>query len=258
MTEQWWTQLKSVTLHDDREPLPPLWPDGASEEYVSARKALLAKEVALRDQIETVASLRRSLPAGTPVTDYELTEGPRDLVHDDPVTPVRLSDLFREHETLIIYHLMFHPEDDAACAACSMWVDGFNGVASHLTRRTGFAVIARAPIEKLRAWGRRRGWHGLRLVSSADSSFSRDLGFEAVSGGQWPTIATFRRDGDEIRHWFSQCADLPEGERGIDLLTPVWNLFDLLPQGRGDWLPDNTYPRDPRQCAMTGSAIDGD
>ena len=27
------------------------------------------------------------------------------------------------------------------------------------------------------------------------------------------------------------------GPRGVDLLSPVWHLFDLLPSGRGDFMP---------------------
>jgi hypothetical protein len=34
----------------------------------------------------------------------------------------------------------------------------------------------------------------------------------------------------------------PDINRGIDLLSPVWNLFDLLPGGRGDdWYPKHRY-----------------
>lgn len=240
MTQPWWEQLKSVTLHDDTEPAPQLWPDGASDDYIESRLALRDAEMALRDQIEHVASLRRSLPAGTLVTDYALTEGPHDLDLDTPIRSVGLRDLFGDHDTLVIYHLMFHPDDDEACAMCSLWVDGFPGVVRQIEARTAFAVVARAPIGKLRAWGRRRNWHGLRLVSSDGSTFSRDMHFEAARGGQWPCFAVFSRDGDIIYHRLTQCADLPIGERGNDLLSPVWNIFDLLPQGRGDWLPDNS------------------
>jgi predicted dithiol-disulfide oxidoreductase (DUF899 family) len=50
-------------------------------------------------------------------------------------------------------------------------------------------------------------------------------------------------DGDQVRHVLTQSADYPDrSPRGIDLLSPVWNVFDLLPSGRGDWLPNNIYP----------------
>jgi len=77
---------------------------------------------------------------------------------------------------------MFHPDDDAACPMCSLWVDGLPGVSHHLARRVAFAVIAAAPIEKLRTRGRRRGWHGLRLVSSYGTSLAADIGAQGSAG----------------------------------------------------------------------------
>jgi predicted dithiol-disulfide oxidoreductase (DUF899 family) len=33
-----------------------------------------------------------------------------------------------------------------------------------------------------------------------------------------------------------------QGEyRGIDLLSPVWHVLDLLPSGRGDWMPSEGH-----------------
>jgi predicted dithiol-disulfide oxidoreductase (DUF899 family) len=243
MTSPWWEQLKSVTLHDDSQPAPQLWPEGASEEYITARLALRDAEMDLRDKIEHVASLRRALPDGTRIGNYRLTEGPRDLHLDGPIRSTTLQDVFDMHDTLVIYHLMFHPEDDQACAMCSLWVDGFPGIVHHIEARTALAVVAKAPIEKLRTWGRTRNWHGIRLLSSYDSTFSRDLQFETERGGQWPSFAVFARQENQIWHRFTQCADLPVGERGNDLLSPVWNIFDLLPQGCGNWLPDNDRTR---------------
>jgi predicted dithiol-disulfide oxidoreductase (DUF899 family) len=242
MTTEWWKELKSVTLIDEGD-APPMWPDGASEEYRTARLALVEAEQALSDQIEAVAAMRRQLPPGATVPDYEFTEGPRDLDADGPITSVRLVDLFGSHEELVVYHIMFHPDDDAACAMCSMWVDGLHGVSHHLARRMGFAVIGKAPIEKLRAWARRRGWNGARIVSSFDSPFTTDLGIEGSRGGQYPGVSVFVRDGNGVRHAYTMCADFPDGQgRGIDLLSPVWQVLDLVPSGRGEWLPDNEYP----------------
>ncbi len=242
MTE-WWTELKSITLHVETDPTP-LWASGASSDYRVARRALLDAEIALRDQAEAVAAQRRALPPGPVLPEYTFAEGPRDLAADDPSGSVTLAELFGAHDELVVYHLMFHPEDDAACAMCSMWVDGFRGVAPHLARRAGLAVIAKAPLGKLRAWGRRRGWHGLRLVSAFDEpGFLTDLGVEGSRGGQFPAVSVFTRDGNRVRHSYLQSADFPDRTgRGIDLLCPVWPMLDLLPSGRGEWLPDNTVP----------------
>lgn len=240
---EWWNELKSITLHVEGD-RPPLAAPGASEQYLSARKALAEAEIALRDQVEAVAAQRRALPPGPVLPEYTLAEGPLELSDDGPATPVRLAELFGEHDELIVYHLMFHPEDDQPCAMCAMWVDGLRGVARHLGRRAGLAVIAKAPLDKLCAYGRRRGWDGLRLVSAYDQpAFLADLGIEGSRGGLFPAFSVFSRADGQVRHVLTECADFGDGSgRGMDLLSPVWNVLDLLPSGRGDWLPDNAYP----------------
>ena len=189
----------------------------------------------MRDQIERVAAMRRDLPAGPTVRDYEFLDGDK---------RVKLSELFAPGKNeLLIYHLMYWPQDDEFCPMCSMWIDGLHGVSHHLTRRAAFVVIGKAPIGKLRSWAGRRGWDGLRIVSSYGTSFNPDLNVEGPKGGQWPAVSVFVRDGDSVRHFFTESAGYPDGaEGGMDQVSPVWNVFDLLPEGRGDWLPDNIYP----------------
>ena len=245
-TTEWWTELKSITLHVEGES-PRLWPESASEEYRRARMDLVRAEAALRDQIEAVAAQRRALPAGGLLPEYTFVEGPVDLDAGDAERPVSLSELFVGHDELVLYHLMLHPEDTTACAACSMFVDGLNGVERHLTRRAGFAVMAPAPLPVLRAWARRRGWARVRLVSCADTTFLDDLGVAGSRGALFPAFSVHSRDAEgRIRHVTTQPADFPDGTgRGMDLMSPVWNLFDLLPSGRGESEPDNTYPLAP-------------
>ncbi|WP_067499238.1 DUF899 family protein [Actinoplanes sp. TFC3] len=215
----------------------PMWPQDASDEYIRARMELAAAGRRLRDEIENVAAARRALPPGALVEDYRFTEG-------DPERPARLSQLFGDHDTLVIYHLMFHPEADAACPMCSMWVDGFHGVGHHLAQHTGFAVVAKAPLAKLRDWAAKRGWDGLRLLSSHGTTFNADLHAEYPNGDQRPMISVFTRDPGTaaIRHFHSLPANFTDGsQRAIDLLSPVWNVLDLLPGGRGEWYADNSY-----------------
>ncbi len=239
-------ELKSITLHVEGD-VPPMIPAGATAEYRAARLALSEAEAALLDQVEAVAAQRRALPEGILLPDYALTEGPRDLDVDGPATPVSLLDLFGDHGELVVYHLMFHPDDDAACPMCSLWVDGLHGVSHHLARRAGFAVVGAAPLDKLRTWGRRRGWHGLRLVSAEGTAFATDLGTQGAAGGQSPAVSVFTRSGVQVRHTYTRSAQFPDQRgRGMDLLAPVWQVWDLLPSGRGDWLPDNTYPTSAR------------
>jgi predicted dithiol-disulfide oxidoreductase (DUF899 family) len=221
-----------------------LWPKDADREYVDARAALLRDELDLRERLERVAARRRRLPPGALLRDYGFQEGPADLGRDAPVATRRLGELFGRHRTLFVYHLMFAPEDAAACEMCSMWVDGLHGVSHHLARHTAFVVVGKAPLAKLRAWARRRGWDGLRLLSSHGSAFNADLGLESADGAQRPGVSVLVREGERARHFYTMQASFPGdgGDRGIDLLSPVWQVLDLLPTGRGDWYPDNDYP----------------
>jgi predicted dithiol-disulfide oxidoreductase (DUF899 family) len=220
----------------------PMWPTGASDEYVTARMTLAKAERELRDRIEEVAAARRDLPKGAVVEDFALDEGPNDLSRAGPTRKTRLSELFGRHQSLVVYHLMYHPDDDEACPMCSMWVDGFHGVAHHLAAHTAFVVIGKAPLPKLRSWALRRGWDGLRILSSHGTPFNADVHAEHPNGDQRPMMSTFVRDGSLVRHFYTLPANfLDDAERGIDLLSPVWNILDLLPTGRGDWYAENDY-----------------
>ena len=80
-----------------------------SSEYLAKREQLRLAEIELMRQRERVAELRRHLPEGAPIQDYEFEEGPRDLnAGDAPARPVRLSELFTAPKrSLVIYHFMF-------------------------------------------------------------------------------------------------------------------------------------------------------
>jgi len=218
-----------------------------SESYRKAREELREAEIALRDQRERVAALRRQLPLDTDIQDYVFEEGPAELEKEGPFTPVRLSDLFTDPvKPLAVYQYMYGGAQKSPCPLCTLWVDGFNGVAHHLGQRVNFAVIAETGIADLRRWGRQRSWHRLRLVSSAGSSFKQDLQFQDGEGRQWPGVSVFVRSSDaSVKHFYSASAFMRDTQqkinRGIDLLSPVWNIFDLTPQGRGDWNPKLHY-----------------
>ena len=203
----------------------------ADDAYRSSRERLRAAEIDLRDRIEAVAAMRRSLPPGPLVPDYTFVEnGNR----------VRLSELFEDGKPyLIVYHLMYWAKDDDFCPMCSMWLDGFNGVVPHVTQRANFVIASRAPFETLKAWGERREWDRLRLLSDDGPSFARDIDAEDADGNPDSTVSVFSKDGDVLRHVYTAHPMLEDRERGIDLLCPVWHLFDLIPSGRGDWYPSN-------------------
>jgi predicted dithiol-disulfide oxidoreductase (DUF899 family) len=219
---------------------------GESADYQQRRAELLAAELALKDQVERVAALRRALPLGMRVPDYVFREGPMDLSRNDPADfrDVPLADLFTDgHDTLIIDHLMFAAADPEPCVMCSMWADGYSAVTPHVMQRASFALVAKAEISKLRGFARQRGWDHIRLLSSHDNTFNRDFGMENADGTQNPGLSVFTRTPDgAVYHRYTIGAEFDEhNNRGIDPYSPVWNLFDLMPQGRGDWYPNHDY-----------------
>jgi len=217
-----------------------------SSEYLAKREELRLAEIELMRQRERVASLRRDLPQGAAIEDYQFEEGPRDLnAGDAPVRILRLSELFtKPNRSLITYHFMFGKRQIKACPMCTSWIDGFNGVAHHLAQNLDLAIVAAADLPTLRAHARARGWDKLRLLSAGDSTFKYDFGSEDREGNQDSTISVFTRDaGGTLRHFYSahpwMAPDI--GERGIDLLNPVWHFLDLTPQGRGSWYASLAY-----------------
>jgi predicted dithiol-disulfide oxidoreductase (DUF899 family) len=217
-----------------------------SAAYLTARNELRLAEIELMRQRERVAALRRGLPEGAALDDYLFQEGPADLdAGDEPVRNVRLSELFSESDrSLVVYHLMYGKRQTSPCPMCTMWIDGFNGVAQHITQNVDFAIVAAASLPALRDHARHRGWRNLRLISAGDSSFKYDLGSEDEAGNQGSTISVFTRDGDgTVRHFYSTHPAMADDidQRGIDLLSPVWHVLDLTPQGRGDWYAELSY-----------------
>lgn len=217
-----------------------------SADYLAAREELRLAEIELMRHREEVAARRRALPAGPPVDDYVFIEGPADLdTGDAPVRETSLSELFTAPDRpLIVYHLMYGKRQTEPCPMCTLWVDGFNGVAHHIARNADFAVAAAADPPTLRGHARNRGWSRLRLLSCGDSTFKYDLGSEDKDGEQDSTVSVFTRDGDgTVRHRYSAHPRMAEDieQRGIDLLAPVWHLLDLTPGGRDDWFPRLDY-----------------
>ena len=217
-----------------------------SAEYLVKREEVRLAEIDLMRARERVAELRRALPKGAELQDYEFLEGPASLSEgDEPITKVRLTELFTAPDrSLVIYHFMFGKKQTSACPMCTAWIDGYNGVAHHLAQTTDFAILAAADPAMLRAYARERGWDKLRLLSAGDSSFKYDLGSEDKEGNQDSTISVFTKDSDgTLRHFYSGHPWLdPEiKERGIDELSPIWNVFDLTPQGRGKFYTSLDY-----------------
>jgi predicted dithiol-disulfide oxidoreductase (DUF899 family) len=236
-----------------------------SAEYLRKREDVRLAEIELMRARERVAELRRALPKGAEIQDYEFLDcgigalphgratAPNDalpdvratVANDEPVAKVRLSELFTSPDrSLIIYHFMYGKKQTVACPMCTAWIDGYNGVAHHIAQNVDFAIVAAADPPTLRAYAREREWDKLRLLSAGNSTFKSDLGSEDASGGQDSQISVFTKESDgTLHHFYSGHPWLdPEiKERGIDEMTPIWNLLDLTPQGRGKFYTSLDY-----------------
>jgi predicted dithiol-disulfide oxidoreductase (DUF899 family) len=236
---------------------------GEPSEYRAARNRLLEQEIELRRATEAVAEARRRLPTGGVVPqDYVFHgRGPGGAPAE-----VRLSELFAPgKDSLVIYSMMFPraSDDDSAgpatgqtallplaegpCPSCTAFLDQLDGAAEHASQRVNLAVAAKAPIERIRTFAEERGWRRLRLLSSAGTTYNRDYLAETPDGEQQPMLNVFHRDGDTIRHfWGSELfyapADPGQEPRHVGTLEPLWNLFDLTPEGRGtSWHEQLSY-----------------
>src|SRR3970040_547265 len=137
-----------------------------SDKYLFKQKELRLAEIELMRQRERVAELRRGLSQGAAIQDYAFEEGPANLdAGDTPIRPVRLSELFSApNRSLVVYQFMFGKKNTTPCPMCTLWIDGWNGVAHHLARDVDVAIVAAADPPALRKHGRTRGWDKLRLL----------------------------------------------------------------------------------------------
>jgi len=230
---------------------------GESDEYRAARDRLLEREIELRRQMEAVAEARRELPPGGDVPEDYVFQG--DGAGGEPVD-VRLSELFAPgRDSLAIYSFMFprDPEDgrpgpvreketaklplhEGPCPSCVSLLDQLDGMVEHAKENVNFVVVARSPLPPILTWARERGWRHLRLLSSAGNAYNADYLAETPEGAQRPMLNVFHRDGSTIRHfWGSELFYAPwdpgQDPRHVGPLEPLWNLFDLTPEGRPDW-----------------------
>jgi predicted dithiol-disulfide oxidoreductase (DUF899 family) len=236
---------------------------GESAEYRSARDRLLAQEIELRRTMEAVAAARRKLPPGGVVPEDYVFEG---VGADGAPTDVNLTELFEPgRDSLVIYSFMFPrdpgdkrsgpptgqtallPLEEGPCPSCVAFLDQLDGAAEHATQHVNLAVVAKAPLPRVVTFAEERGWRGLRLLSSAGNAFNRDYLAETAEGAQRPMLNVFHRDGERIRHfWGSELFYAPtdpgQDPRHVGTLEPLWNLFDLTPEGRpSDWDEQLSY-----------------
>jgi predicted dithiol-disulfide oxidoreductase (DUF899 family) len=210
----------------------------SADEWLSARKRLLAKEKEFQRMQDAISAERRNLP-WVQVSKPYVFEGP-----DGEMT---LGDLFDGRSQLIVYHFMFTSRNEAGCPHCSLRADGFNGINVHLKHRdVTMVAISRAPYGKLAAYKKRMGWN-FPWVSSGDTDFNFDLNVsftpEAMAQGatffnyesQSPGNSEreghsvfFRDASGDIFHTYS-CYS-----RGNEPLNIHYHYLDMVPRGRDE------------------------
>ena len=128
---------------------------------------------------------------------------------------------------------------------CTCFLDGLDGYVPHITQRVNLAIAAKSPIGRIREWAAQRGWEHLRLLSSGKNGYNADYFAETAEGQQMPVCNVFNRTATGIHHFYSSemlYVPVDGHPRHVDLLWPIWNFFDLTPEGRGtDWMAQLYY-----------------
>ena len=218
-------------------------PDVVSrEQWLEARRRLLAQEKEMTRRRDELNATRRRLPMVKVDTEYVFT-GP-----DGEVT---LAQLFGDKRQLIVQHVMFGPDWDQPCPGCSAALDELSpGVLEHVASRdTAFVLASRAPYEKIAAKAKERGWT-VPWYSAYGSDFNYDyqVSLDAERGqsdynyrpepgllgggrsAEMPGYSCFLREGDEVFHTYSAFA------RGTEYVGNAYTLLDLTALGRQeDW-----------------------
>jgi predicted dithiol-disulfide oxidoreductase (DUF899 family) len=209
------------------------------EEWLDARKALLARERALTHQLDDLRVQRRQLPWVRLEKPYEFeaSEG-----------AVALGELFGGRSQLAVYHFMLAPGSDHICSGCSLIADHIDAARQHFEHaELAFAAVSRAPIEQIESVKQRMGW-SFPWVSSYASDFNYDFGVYFTPDDRAAGHAFYNYGLTPIR----QSADMfgasvfvrdEEGDvfhtystyhRGAELLIGAFNWLDLTPKGRNE------------------------
>jgi predicted dithiol-disulfide oxidoreductase (DUF899 family) len=235
------------------------------EQWIAARRTLLAEEKAWTRERDRLAAKLRALPWVRVDKQYvfQSTDG-----------PVTLGELFDGRSQLIVYHFMFGPDWKEGCVGCSLLCDHVDGARQHFEHNgVSFVAVSRAPIEKLEAYRRRMGWT-FRWVSSANNDFNFDYNVSFPEGTradgvfynfeQQPDPGTdelsgrsvfFKDDDGIIYHTYSNYG------RGGEPFLGIYAFLDIVPKGRNetkngnltDWVRrHDEYPRSENAASCCG------
>lgn len=208
------------------------------DEWLEARRALLAKEKAHLRAHDELARQRRELP---------WVKVDKTYVFDGPNGRQTLAELFDGRSQLMIYHFMLGPDWQQGCPSCSYLADHFDGATIHLAQRdVTFLVVSRAPIAQIEAFKKRMGWR-FKWVSSFGSDFNHDYhvsfskdeleqkqAYYNYERGTFPAEEApglsvfYESEAGEVFHTYSTYG------RGLDILVGTYNMLDLAPKGRDE------------------------
>lgn len=209
----------------------------SQNEWLTARKALLAKEKAFTKARDALSAERRSLP---------WVKIDKNYLFDTANGKQSLADLFEGRSQLIVYHFMLGPGWKAGCPSCSLLADHFDGATIHLAQRdVTFVVVSQAPLAEIQAYQKRMDWK-FKWVSSYGTDFNFDFNVsfkkdemekgrvtynfdtEKPNSDEMPGLSAFIRDNGAIYRTYSTYA------RGLDMLVGAYNFLDLAPKGRDE------------------------
>jgi len=208
------------------------------EEWLNARKTLLAKERAMTHALDALRAERRQLP-------WVKVEKP--YVFEAPDGKCTLGDLFRGRSQLAVYHFMLTPGSDHICRGCSYTADHVDAARQHFEQADlAFTAVSRVPLQRIEEVKARMGWT-FPWVSSEGSDFNFDFGVsftpEQLAEGRaiynYGTVirnspdmfgtSIFVKDGSgDVFHSYST------HHRGTELLMGAFNWLDLAPKGRNE------------------------
>jgi predicted dithiol-disulfide oxidoreductase (DUF899 family) len=198
----------------------------SQDEWLAARKALLAKEKEATHLRDTLNAERIALPWVKVEKEYTFD------THEGKKT---LAELFGGRSQMIVYHFMFGPDWDAGCPGCSFLSDHLDGALPHLEHHdVTVTVVSRAPLEKIEAYRKRMGWK-FPWVSSFGGDFNYDYGVsftkEDVAEGSFYNYEKTpgRADADE--------SELP----GMSAFTKnetgnVFHTYSAYGRGSEEWI----------------------
>ena len=215
----------------------------SSDEWLAARRALLAKEKELTRLRDSLSEERRKLPWVKLEKDY---------VFATPAGQVHLRDLFDGRSQLVIKHFMLGPGWKEGCVGCSFETDHVESTLVHLQHHDVTVVaVARAPLPEIQAFKQRMGWR-IAWVSSFGSDFNYDFHVsfkpEDVAQGnvfynyevraipmeELSGFSVFQKDANgDIFHTYS-CFG-----RGAEEVLGSYMILDLTPKGRNETGPNH-------------------